>query len=116
MEKSNPKIDGFVLFGQKTLCKNWGETLAEVLKALQRHDRHFIMRFAPRHVGTKRCLVSQSQEGLYDRPKFMGYSIALEDGWWVGTHYPSPRIREGIEDACKVAGVKFGSELTLIER
>ena len=62
-------------------------------------------------------LVAQSRDDLYAAPSLKpGYTIDLENGWWLGI-YISIAVMEGfIETACQVAGVKYGSELTLIRR
>ena len=119
-QKAHLKIVGFVLFEEKTSCKCWNTTLAEVLKAFQRRDPEFMPRFATHRisVGRVRCLVAKNQKALYNkfRQPRRDESKKLENGWWLGANLSASAIRKRIQIACEVAGVKFGSELTLIER
>ena len=115
-QKPSPKIVGFVFFGEKTECKHGSQTLAAVLNAFQRRDSKFMLHLAihPVSIGSTRCLVTKNREELYSNSQYE--SIKLENGWWLGSNLNSSRIRRIIKTACEIADVKFGSELTLIER
>ena len=120
-QKTHLKIVGFVLFGKETPCGHGGNTLAEVLKAFQRRDPEFMPRFAVHRISVSRArrLVAQNQEALYKKSRHLlskGESKKLEHGWWLGSNLSAGNIRRRIQIACEVAGVKFGSELTLIEQ
>ena len=68
-------------------------------------------------VGTKNRLVAQNRKDLYTDSKFVEKSsLNLRNGWWLGHHLSTKDIQKKIETACEVAGVKFGSQLKLIER
>ena len=90
-------------------------TLAEVLKEFQRRDAGFMTRFAPQTAGRTRRLVAQNRDDLYEAEDLREYSLDLENGWWLGTNISTESARRNIELACKVAGVRFGTQLTLIE-
>lgn len=107
---------GFVLFGKERVCKNAAQTLAEVLKEFHRRNPdEFMEGYDSKYSGTKKRLVARSREGLYKDPWQRSVSINLENGWWLGPKLSKDQIKQQIEIACEVAGVKFGSELTLIE-
>ena len=108
---------GFSLDKESFNTSSAKETLAEILKKLQDRDPGFMDRLAKETVGRKRRLVARDRNDLYDDPKFVEQSsLDLGNGWWLGHHLSTKDIKKKIEAACEVAGVKFGSQLTLIER
>lgn len=111
------KITGFILENRTVETGTAYRTLAEVLKEFHRRDPQFMERFAAQTVGSKRHLVSRDRNALYpDRPDFVRKaSMDLENGWWFGHNIGAATIRNRIRTACEIAGVRFGSELKLIE-
>lgn len=110
------RIVGYVLDGQPFEVGAGFRVLAEILKALQRRSPGFMPKYAAETRGRIRRLVAQDRETLYNRQDLLNDSVELEDGWWMGTYLSSANIRQHILTACKVAGIKFGGELALIER
>lgn len=113
--KGTATIKGFVLRGQRVECKSAIDTLASVLNTLHRQDSEFMDRFAPTTIRKKRRLVARKQRDLYEDARFTKSSRKLENSWWLGTKYGSEVIRRYIKTACEEAGIKFGTELKLIE-
>lgn len=113
---SRSKIVGFVLDGKRMEVRVANRTLAEVLKEFQRRDAGFMARLAPQAVGRTRRLVAQNREDLYEAEDLRKSSFDLENGWWLGTNISTESVRRNIKRACQVAGVHFGTQLTLIER
>ena len=83
-----------------------------------------MVRFAPRVEGKqktadgtpKRRLVARNPDDLYTDPKLVrNASRNLGNEWWIGTNYSNDQKLKFIRIACEVAGVKFGSQLKLIE-
>lgn len=112
---SRSKIVGFVLEGKRMEIGVANRTLAEVLKEFQRRDAGFMTRLAPKTVGRTRRLVAQNREDLYEAEDLRESSLDLENGWWLGTNISTESVRRNIKLACQVAGVRFGTQLTLIE-
>ena len=110
------KILGFILDGQERNCGAGIQTLAEVLREFQRRDTRFIERFAPRTEGTKKRLVARERNDLRMDSYETDHFVELENGWWMETQRGTTEMLKYIKTACKVAGVQFGSQLTLIER
>ena len=110
------RIVGFVFRGETRNCRSGKETIVEIVKGFDRLDHTFMDRFDPRVRGHKNRLVARNRNELYDDPKWMLISEDLQNGWWIGVKLSNDAIRGKIQIACDVAGVKFGSELTLIER
>ena len=115
-ETSSSKVVGFVLDGKRVETGIGNRVLAELLKEFQRRDSEFMERFSARTTGRTRRLVAETRDALYDQVHLRGYSLDLENGWWLGTNIGTVVIRNHIATACEVAGVRFGSQLTLIER
>ncbi len=115
--KPQSTVIGFEFDGERFETKAAYRTLAEVLKAFDRRAPDFMERLAEKTVGRTRRLVARNRNDLYDNPKFVEKSsLNLGNGWWLGHHLSTKDIQKKIETACKVAGVKFGSQLKLIER
>ncbi len=112
------KFVGFVLDGKDFATKNSIETLAKILKEFSGRESGFMERFAEKTKGKERPLVSKDRDKLYARPnEAHPQAEDLKNGWWLqkGTNAKIEQIKKHIEIACEVAGVKFGSQLELIE-
>ena len=113
---SAKKIVGYVLNGRPVDVNVGNRTLAEVLKEFHRRDSEFMPKFAARTARPRRRLVSRDREDLYSDRGLLGYSVKLDDGWWMGTNLNNVSIGNHIRTACEIAGVQFGVDLVLIER
>ena len=109
------RIVGFILDDTQRDCRSGIRTIAEILIEFQRRDHTFMSRFAPRTIGRNRRLVAQNPDDIYDNPDLQGEVRDLGNGWWLATDTSTNTIRQSIRLACEVAGVEFGSQLTLIE-
>ena len=114
------RIIGFILNNNHNNQVETGasyRTLAEVLKAFDKRDPEFMERLASQTSGRTRRLVARKRNDLYtDRPDFAEKaSMNLGNGWWLGHNLSTRTIRKRIIIACEIAGVKFGSQLKLIE-
>lgn len=116
--RARTKIVGFVLGEERVETGTAISTLTKLLLRLERDDSSFMKRFAPKTVTRGRRLVARDRTALYFKSPHLadGHSTDLGNGWWLGTNLGTMKIREHIETACDVAGIKFGSQLTLIER
>ncbi len=110
------KIVGFVLDGTRRDCRNGIRTIAEILVEFQKRDPTFMTRFAPRTIGRNRRLVAQKPEAIYDNANLQDEVLDLGNGWWLATNISTKTIRQSINLACGVANLRFGTQLTLIER
>ncbi|MCY4419774.1 MAG: hypothetical protein OXC42_00710 [Gammaproteobacteria bacterium] len=110
------KIIGFVLKGEEVSTGTSRSTLSEILMRFSCEDPEFIERFATKTRSRNRNLVAKNRADLYNKPHLIKHSTQLENGWWLGTNLSTLQIRKHIKTACSVAGVRFGSQLKLIER
>ncbi len=113
---TNKKLVGFIIDGQLRDTKTAIRTLAEVIKEFQRRDSEFIHRLDEETRSPKRRLVARRKDDLYEKEHLRSMAYKLEDGWWVGVNMSAERVRKNIRLSCKIMGVKFGSQLKLIER
>ena len=116
--KNQAPITGFILDGNSKVCKSGIKTLVGVLMEFHNRDTEFMSRFASQMGRTKRKkrVVARSREELYDTSHLsQRNSYYMENGWWLGTNFNTKSIRKIIKEACEVAGITFGLELTLIE-
>ena len=113
--QSGGKIRGFVLRGQRVECRNARTTLTHIIQRLDRDSPRFMESFAEAAKGKTRRLVARNRSNLYDKSHLEKHSVDLGNGWWMGTNLNAAAIRQHILTACRVAGIRFGSQLTLIE-
>lgn len=111
----NKKLVAFVLDGQRIDTGSAANTLVEVIKEFQLRDSEFIHRLDEETRSSKRRLVARRKEELYKTEHLRHSAKKLEHGWLVGVNLSKERIRQYIRLSCKIAGVKFGSQLKLIE-
>lgn len=116
-KRDTGKIVGFVLDDKRVEPGSGSQTLAELIKELQRRDSGFMARFSAQTTGRTRRLVAKTRDGLYDKVHLIeDHSLNLENGWWLGTNLRSSQVRNHIETACQMMDIQFGYQLTLIER
>ncbi|MDP9201735.1 MAG: hypothetical protein M3P26_07360 [Gemmatimonadota bacterium] len=107
---------GFMLNGVHTKTKSAIDTLIQLLRQLATLDTTFLERFAalPRHGRSRRFVARTARELYPDREDLArDYTHELTPGWWVGTNYGSDQIEKIIKMACDVAGLRYGSQLTV---
>ena len=110
-------IIGFILDGKRYDTRTGKRTLSEILKEFDRRASAFMENFAAQTATPKKRLVARNREDLYiGSPHLIDSSMPLENGWWLATINNTTQIRQHIQTACEVAGVKFDSQLRLIER
>lgn len=110
------KISGFKLRGESHKYPFGNRTLAEILKIFQKEDPNFMERFASCTRGRTRRLVATIRDDLYDQSDLVVFSIDMENGWWLGSNLSSRDVQKNVKIACDIAKVRYGDELTLIER
>ena len=110
-------IIGFILDGKRYDTRTGKGTLSEILKEFDRRASAFMEKFAAQTATPRKRLVARNREELYiGSPHLIDQSMPLENGWWLATINNTTQIRQHIQTACEVAGVKFDSQLSLIER
>ena len=117
--RARTKIVGFALGEEHFETKTSKQTLVDILTRFGRDDTKFMERFALKtDSGESRSLVARDRAALYRYSPHLTdrNSADLGNGWWLGTNLSTEQIRKHIETACDVAGIRFGSQLTLIER
>jgi len=107
---------GFVLKGVHTKTKSAIDTLIQVLRKFAELDTTFLERFdaLPLHGRTRRFVARTPRELYPDREDLArDYTHELMPGWWVGTNYGSDQIEKIIKMASDVAGLSYGTQLTV---
>ena len=109
------KIVGFVLNGKDFDTTASIEALIKILEEFSDRESGFMERFKEETRGKKRPLVARSPNELYVHPNREESSRKLENGWWLltVTRATTKEIEKHIEIACKIGGVKFGTQLKL---
>ena len=115
-KSKSKKIVGYILDGKAKQVGVGNRTLAEILKEFHRDNSKFMFDFAAKTRGRTRRLVAQNREDLYDQQDLADFSFDMENGWWLGTNISARNVRENVKIACEIAGVSYGSQLTLIEK
>ena len=110
------RIVGFVIRGERMETRSARETLAALIVKFDREDPEFMEQFYVASTTRSRRLVSRNRSDLYDKVHLAEHAMKLENGWWLGTNLSQSSVRRHIETACRVAGLKFGVQVKLIEQ
>ncbi len=113
--RTSGRITGFVLHGKRIDAGSGRATLARVIKELEKTDSQFLQKFADATVSKRRRLIARQRRDLYEVSHLQVHSMDLGNGWWMGTNLNKSAIKMHIKTACGLAGIKFGSQLTLVE-
>lgn len=106
----------YVLLGDRRHEFNRINLLVNVLRALDERDPDFLRRFS-RESGRTRKYVAASRADLYPgKERLSRFATELRPGWWVGTNYSAKEIEGILRKACRVAGLKWGMDLVVIDR
>lgn len=102
------------LIGDVIVADSLREMLANVLNRLADMDGGFLSRFSAwqgrtrRHVARRREVIHPGRDDLNRR-----YTEEFRPGWWIGTNYSAADVRRILKDACWVAGISFGGDLSI---
>lgn len=104
---------GFRLMGQQFGARNAMEVLVSVFEILSERDPSFPERFAATKQGRRRRYLARTPGELFpDRPDLAEkYHVRLKSGWYLGKNLSRDGIGHLIEDACAVAGLRYGVDL-----
>lgn len=110
-----PDDIGFVLNGDERPCRSAREVMISLFELLAERDPSFLERFAARKHGSTRRYIARNQYELYPGRSDLceRESHRLRDGWYIGTNYSRDNIKQIIQLACEVAGIRFGRDLTI---
>ena len=111
---SDGKIFGYMFNGQLNKPGSSRRTLVEVLKEFAQRDGQFMQRFATETHKGKWPRVAHSRGELFASENNWYRCIDLSNGWWLNGDLGIASVERYIKVSCQVAGVKYGSELTLI--
>ena len=112
---NNDRI-GYSFRGKFHPCRNGRHVMTSVFLMLSEVDNSFFQRFAglPKHGRSRRFLAEKPQDLYPDRPVLArDHSTEITPGWWLGTNVSKKQISIIVEMACGVAGIQFGSALTI---
>ncbi len=111
------KIVGFQLHGNEVVCGNAVSTLVEMVKAFQTQDSGFLPRLYndSRNRTKTRVFVSQNRDELFGKHLRDYHYKDLGGGWWLGANMSVAGVIQKIKLVCDIAGVRYGTQLTLLE-
>lgn len=110
------KIIGYTLDGKDYQTGSGIDTLGKILKEFSRRDSRFMKKLDPITQGRTQRLIAQRPEDVSNNPEAVRRAWDLKNGWHLNTYLSTAGIERHIQAACKVASVRFGSQLQLIER
>ncbi|NOY86968.1 MAG: hypothetical protein GXP52_06675 [Deltaproteobacteria bacterium] len=107
---------GFTLFSEEYTCSSARDVLIDVFEKLSSRDSTFSGKFvALRKHGRSRRFAAKDRDELYPGRPDLGrqFSQQLRSGIWVGTNYSRAQIRQILQLASGVAGLKWGEDLVV---
>ena len=100
------------LFGEKRTAQNAGAALIDIIETISEREPNLLNRLAPLVRGTSRNHISNRRDQVYPkRPDLINYVKELSSGWYIGTNIANREKRYIVEAACKVSGLKFGTDV-----
>lgn len=105
---------GLTIKGRFIACRNGREVLVTAFETLADIDPTFLERFAarPKHGRTRRYVARSPGELYPGRPDLAReFFEKLKSGWFVGTNVSHAAIRQIVEMACEVAGLRYGVDV-----
>lgn len=105
----------FTWKGSRRRFRTAADLMAAIFTAFAKKDTGFCERFRKRHGGRTRASITRSREKLYPEHPHLVNSAARElpGGYFLGTHMNNAQKERLIRSACKIAGQKFGRDLTV---
>jgi len=106
---------GFMLKGQYYQARSARDVMTQIFELLSRDDSSFLERFASRKHGKKRRYLARNKFELYPGREDLAENASYQtaSGWWIGTNYSKRDIQKIIELACEIAGLNYGTDLTI---
>lgn len=103
---------GYTLRGRVVAASSAINVERRLLDDLAAADPEFMDRFAARKHGRRRRYVAQDRSDLYRgrRDLCEECSERLVCGWWMGTNYSKSNIRQIVDLAAEVAGLRVGRD------
>ena len=104
----------FVLLGRGYHSSNLKEAYLECLNQLSKKDSKFFLALSKVETHARR-VISKEPSKLYINSPHLAekYAERLNDEWWIDVNLSQLQVESRLEDACKIAGLKFGSDLKL---
>lgn len=102
----------FTVLGKHLTARANIDVLTDVLRELSANDPDFLRRFS-KAGGRSRRYVADDPSLLYPgRPDLADtFSKRLTPEWWIGTNYSARDIESILKKACRVAGLRWGTDL-----
>jgi predicted type IV restriction endonuclease len=104
-----------LLNGQVREADSAIQGLLEILQYLASADPTFLQRFALSAKGRVRRHIARERKAIYpNRPDLAQNAVEVHDGWFLGKNISNREKRQLVRKACKVANLKFDTEVDLI--
>lgn len=102
------------LLGELYFAETKKDVLFGVLKRLAELDEKFLPQLSMEG-GRNRRHAARTREGVYSfRPDLaVEFTEEITPGWYVGTNYSGLDIKRILKDACRVAGLAWGTDLVI---
>ncbi len=104
----------WVLYGERRTFNNNDELIAALFAELANRDSHLLEKLAPRVRKTKAEVLSRRREAFHG--KSYERARALPGGWWLNVVGDAKAHDDRIREACEVAGIEYGEQLTVTLR
>ena len=116
--KRSSQLVGFVLYDKRVEAEDTIQTLTKILNEFIGRDPKFTARLTVAQKKESPIIARNRDEIYISNPSLIERygPEKLDNGCYMRTSYNTRQARTNIKIACEVAGVKFGSELKLIER
>jgi hypothetical protein len=110
-----PPPDGphvYEFLGRRLSARSAIDVVIAVLREMANKDSRFFEKFESVARGRSRNHVARRIEDVYPgHPQLAKYVLEVVPGWYFGTNIANREKKRLLEAACKVAGLRFGTDL-----
>ncbi len=85
----------------------------KAILALAATDRTFLQRLSLEETPARRIVATEPQNLYKASPGLVTYAERLDEKWWIDLNLSSQQASSRLAIACKVANLKFGSDLRI---
>jgi hypothetical protein len=104
----------FMLLGRSYHFSSLKEAYLECLNLLSKRDSNFLSALSKVETHARRVISNEPSRLYINSPHLAErYAERLNDDWWIDVNLSQLQVESRLEDACKIAGLKFGSDLRL---
>lgn len=106
---------GFSIRGRQYFYPNMKAAYLGLLKTISADDDNFLMRLSLEGTSSRR-IIAKKKDALYSKAPHLAekFAMKINQDWWADTNLSRQQVESRVEKICKIAGLHYGSDITII--